>query len=265
LGTQIFQQSQELYFSLTESGGRGALTKLLENSIEHLQKLFPPLGEFSINVDQYLKQGLSWLLQNLGGFFSNFAKLLTSAFIFLISLYYLLKDSSKLRKAVTALSPLADTDDEIILKKLKLAVDSVVRGNITIALIQGALTALGFTLFGVPNAILWGTVTAIAAIIPGIGTALVLIPAIVFLFLSGNTFSAFGLLLWGILAVGLIDNFLGPKLVGRGMQLHPLIVFLSVLGGLIFFGPLGFLLGPLTLSLCFVVLDIYLPRRGHES
>ena len=84
-----------------------------------------------------------------------------------------------------------------------------------------------------------------------------LTPAILFLFLTGEVFSGVGLIVWGVVAVGLVDNFLGPKLVGRGMQLHPLIILLSVLGGIGFFGPIGLLLGPLTISLLFTLLDIY--------
>ncbi len=268
LGIQIFQEAQQFYSSLTAGGGKDTILNIFRDLTENLQSAgwrIPATSEFSINIDQYLKQGLSWLLQNLGAIFSNFAKLLVSSFIFLIALYYLLKDGQKLKKIVVALSPLADTDDETIFKKLELAVNSVIQGNLTIVFIQGILTAVGFAIFGVPNAVLWGTVTAIAALIPGIGTALVLIPAIIFLFLSGNTFSALGLLVWGVIAVGLIDNFLGPKLVGRGMQLHPLIVFLSVIGGIVFFGPIGFLLGPLTVSLLFALLAIYFSLRTHDG
>ncbi len=257
LGTQIFHEAQQLYSSLADNGGKETILNIFNGLVSSFQGFFPTTSAFSISPDQYLKQGLGWLLQNLGAIFSNFTKILISSFIFLIALYYLLKDGHTLKKKIIALSPLTDTNDEAIFKKLELAVNSVIKGNLTIAFIQGVLTAVGFAIFGVPNAVLWGTVTAVAALIPGIGTALVLIPAIIFLFLSGNTLSALGLLAWGVTAVGLIDNFLGPKLVGRGMQMHPLIVFLSVIGGIIFFGPIGFLLGPLTASLLFALLDIY--------
>ena len=92
-----------------------------------------------------------------------------------------------------------------------------------------------------------------------------IIPAIIIQFLIGNTFAGVGLLLWGITAVGLVDNFLGPRLVGRGMQLHPLAVFIAVLGGLSFFGPLGFLLGPLALSICLAFIDIYFSLKNKIS
>ncbi|OQW98324.1 MAG: hypothetical protein BWK74_04780, partial [Desulfobacteraceae bacterium A6] len=144
-------------------------------------------------------------------------------------------------------------------------INSVIKGNLTVAVIQGALTSAGFAVFGIPNAVLWGSVTAIAALIPGVGTSLVLIPAILFLFLSGKFLSGFGLLAWGAGAVGLVDNFLGPKLVGRGMQMHPFIILLSVLGGIGFFGPIGFLLGPLAISLLFAFLEIISSVKLQEK
>lgn len=266
LGTQIFQEAQQLYSSLAEGGGKNAILNILNDLSDSLQNYFPATQEFSVNIDQYLKQGLSWLLQHLGSVLGSFAKMAVSSFLFLVALYYLLKDGQKLKRAVIALSPLLDTDDEAIFQKLETAVDSVIKGSLLIAFMQGALTAVGFVIFGIPNAVLWGSVTVIAALIPGIGTALVLAPAILFLFLKGDAISGVGLTVWGVTAVGLIDNFLGPKLVGRGMQLHPMIILLSVLGGIGFFGPIGFLLGPLTISLLFALLDIYssLTRKGKS-
>ena len=247
LGIHIFQEAMQLYSSLVSNGGATDLFK----------RFFPIPIEFSIDFNQYLKQGLNWLLQHLGSLFSNVAKIMVSVFIFLVALYYLFKDGQKLKRVVIALSPLQDIHDETILNKLKLAINSVIKGNLVVAFVQGILTAIGFTIFGVPNAALWGSVAAIAALIPGIGTALVLIPAILYLFLSGKTIFAVGLLLWGVTAVGLVDNFLGPKLVGQGIRLHPFLILLSILGGIGFFGPLGFLLGPLVLSLLFALLEIY--------
>ncbi len=265
LGIQIFQEAQRLYFSLTDGGGKDVVFSIFNSLINTLQKYFPGIQEFSLNIDQYVKQALSWLIQHLGSIFGSFARIAVSSFIFLISLYYLLKDGHRLKGLLVSLSPLIDTDDEIIFKKLELAVNSVVKGNLTIAFTQGVLTAIGFALFGVPNAVLWGTVATIAALIPGIGTALVFTPAIIFLFFTSGLFYGFGLLAWGIGAVGLIDNFFGPKLVGRGMRVHPLIILLSVLGGLAFFGPIGFLFGPLTISLFFALLDIYFSLRTREN
>ena len=256
LGTQILQEASGFYASLTAGGGATEFSRGVSDVLQSLAK-YSPVPIEALDVDEHLKHGLSWLLQNLGSLFANVAKAIAGIFIFLIALYYLFKDGHKLKRAVVVLSPLKDTYDETIFSKLALAINSVVRGNLAVAIIQGILTAVGFTIFGVPNAVLWGSVAAITALIPGIGTALVIFPAIIFLFISGEALSAFGLLLWGVMAVGLIDNFLGPKLASRGMRLHPFLILLSIFGGIGFFGPIGFLLGPIILSLLFALLEIY--------
>lgn len=257
IGMRILGESQQIYFSLSAGDARDSIISAFKLLTDGLQAVFPGLQEASFDFNQYFKSGLEWLLQHLGGVFSSVVKMIGNSFIFLLVLYYMLKDGAKFKKAIIALSPLPDTDDTAIFNRLELAINSVVKGSMTVAVIQGVLVALGFSIFGVPNAVLWGTVAAVAALIPGIGTALVLAPAIVFLYLSGDVFQALGLLAWGVTAVGLIDNFLGPKLVGHKMQMHPILVLLAIFGGIAFFGPIGFLLGPLTVSFVFALLDIY--------
>lgn len=257
LGIQIFEEAQQLYAFLAGESGKSAVLNIFSGLQNKLQNYFPAVQEFTFDIDQYLKQGLGWLIQHLVSVFGGLTKLAASSFLFLMALYYLLKDGQKLKTAIVALSPLNDVNDEAIFEKLEMAINSVVKGNLLIALVQGVLASVGFAIFGVPNAVLWGSVTAIAALIPGIGTALMIIPTVLFLFFKGEVFSGVGLIIWGVGAVGLIDNFLGPKLVGRGMRLHPLFILLSVLGGIAFFGPVGFLMGPIVMSLLFALLDIY--------
>lgn len=260
LGTQVAQEAEQLYAALSAEKGTELIARGLE-SIENMIAAFIPVGDFSgeaaADIDTYLERGLEWLLGHLGSVFSSIAALLLNFLIFFIALFYLLRDGALFKQRLIELSPLANVDDHMIFSRLETAVNSVVKGNLSIALIQGLLTAIGFTIFGVPNAILWGTVAAIAALIPGLGTALVILPAVMYLFIIESSAPAVGLIIWGILAVGLIDNFLGPRLVGRGMKMHPLFVLLAVLGGIIFYGPLGIFLGPLTLSFLFALLSIH--------
>ena len=106
------------------------------------------------------------MLQHIGPLFANVAKAMVGIFIFLIALYYLFKDGHKLKTAVVALSPLQDIHDETIFDKLVLAINSVIKGSLAVAFIQGILTAVGLAIFGVPNAVLWSSVAAITALIP---------------------------------------------------------------------------------------------------
>lgn len=258
LGTLVLKESAELYQTLIK-GENGGLIGTIRLAAENLRNILPV--NFDLDINQYAKQGLESLILNLGDIFSSFAKILINTLVFLISFFFLLKDGGRLKNYFVILSPLDDKDDEMIVKRLESAVLATVKGSLTIGLIQGALSGIGFALFGVPNPALWGSTAAIAALIPGVGTSLILVPAIFYLLLTGHTLAGLGLLAWGLTAVGLIDNLLGPKLIGRGMHLHPLIVFLAVLGGLSFFGPLGFLLGPLAISLCLALIDIYLSLK----
>lgn len=258
---QIAGEAQNLYASITDGGGETYLNTVIKSASDVSARYFPSLAlsgtDLSASVDQYVKDGLAWIVHNLGGAFGGVARLLLSLFIFLIALYYFLRDGERLKRTLIDASPLADTDDNAVLTRLEQAINSVIRGSLTIALIQGVLTGIGFALFGVPNGVLWGVVAALAALIPGVGTSLVLAPGVAYLFVTGATTPAIGLLIWSVVAVGLIDNLLGPKLVGKGMKIHPLIVLLSVFGGLAFFGPAGIFLGPLCTSLLFALVSIH--------
>lgn len=259
---QIVNDAQQAYASLSSGTGRTYLNTVFQYINDIATRYTPSLAlpaasEFSISIEQWIKSGLQWLIQNLGGASGWITRFVGNLFVFLIALYYLLRDGATLRQLIMRMSPLADADDEIVFTRLKLAIHSIIRGSLIIALIQGILTGLGFAFFGVPNSVLWGVVAAFSALIPGIGTSLVLVPGIIYLFVTGAMIPAIGLLVWSGIAVGLIDNFLGPRLVGKGMRLHPLMVLLSVFGGLAFFGPVGVFLGPLCISLLFALLSIY--------
>lgn len=260
LGSQIFKETSQMYQAFVGEG-KGVSSKSIEYVIGQIQSALPIPQGSDINLSEYVTKGLGWLIQNFVLIFSSFAKIMFDALVFVIAFYFFIKDGGKLKEYLINLSPLADKDDEFVVSKLKTSVTSVVKGNLAISVIQGLLTGVGFTIFGVPNAALWSVVAAVAALVPGVGTALVVVPAVAFLYFTGNTFGWIGLFIWGATAVGLIDNLLGPKLIGRGMEVHPLAVFLSVLGGLAFFGPLGFLLGPLAMSICLALIDIYLSLK----
>lgn len=256
LALQILQEAWQVYAFLAQNEN-GGLMAIAKDAIENLKTILPIPAEASSDLNQYLTQGLSWIIQHLGVFFSSVTQLALHTFLFVFSFYYILKDGSEIRKGIIAISPLADSDDEFIFQKLHSAINSVVRGNLLVALIQGGLAGIGFLVFGIPNPLLWSSVAVIAALIPAVGTAIITIPAVIFLAFIGSTAPAIGLLIWGVFVVGLIDNILRPKLVERGMEIHPLLILLSVLGGIVFFGPIGIILGPLTLSLFVALFQTY--------
>jgi predicted PurR-regulated permease PerM len=261
VGTQIGLEARDLYIDLKAGDLRDSAEMWARQIEGAIVARFPAAESYFANAysdfQMYAESALQWLIQHLAGAFSGVAAGVLKFLLFFVALYYLLRDGPALKEKIVSLSPLSDSYDESVFDRLGLAVNSVVRGNLLIALVQGTLTAIGFTLFGVPHSILWGSTAAIAALIPGVGTGLIFVPTILFMYVSGEAGSAIGLAIWGIFAVGLVDNFLAPQLIGRGIKLHPFLVLLSVLGGLALFGPVGIFLGPLSVSLLFALLSIY--------
>jgi predicted PurR-regulated permease PerM len=251
---QLVDEVRNLYVAITTQENLGAVNDLVQYVEKQIGLYFP---DYSANIGQYLQQAVGWAAQNIGSFFQSVGNLLVGLLLSLLAFYYFLKDGHRLKKFFIKISPLPDKDDEKIINKMKTAINSVIRGSLLVAILQGLSTGIGFAIFGIPNATLWGSLAAVAALIPTFGTGLVLIPAIIYLLITGDILQAFGLTVWGATAVGLIDNLLGPHLMKRGIAIHPFIILLGVLGGLSFFGPVGFLVGPLIISLLYALLDIY--------
>jgi predicted PurR-regulated permease PerM len=174
-----------------------------------------------------------------------------------ITLYFFLKDGRKFLDYIIRLSPLDDVYDLKIFNRVGSMMTSVVRGVLLIAIVQAFLVGIGFYIFGVPNAVLWGTVTVVASLLPFIGTGLVVFPGVLYLLITGNLFAAIGLAIWGTFLVGLIDNLLMPLLYSKSTKVHPIIILFAVLGGIYAFGPLGFLVGPMAVSFFIAILEIY--------
>lgn len=210
-----------------------------------------------IDAIEYIKQATTWLAGNVGAIFAGTASTVFLFFIAMIGSFYLFRDGREFTKKLVIISPLPDDEDELILERMSKAVRSVAMGTVLVALIQGTLTGFGFWLFGFERAILWGAIASFGALIPGVGTTIVFIPAILFSIFTGSYLVAIGLAVWAMFAVGLIDNLLGPYLMSRGNAMHPFIILLAVLGGISVFGPIGFIVGPVVVSLFTVLLELY--------
>ncbi len=258
---KIYSEIQTLYALLTDESGRSQVIDSLNNvsaSMSHaLFDLFPAYSFDSLNITEYFKSILEWIFANLDTVFRGLAKVAGYAFVFMLALFYFLRDGRIIKKNFISWSPLLDSYDEYITKVLKQAIKSIFAGTVVVSLIQGTLTGIGFAIFGIPAPAVWGSIAAVAAFIPGIGTSLVLIPGVIYLFIFNGFPPALGLAIWGAVAVGLIDNIVGPYLINRGINVHPFLILISVLGGLVVFGVVGFLLGPLILAFLFALLEIY--------
>lgn len=200
---------------------------------------------------------LNWLQDSFGDIVGRTANFFFQAFIFFIALYYLLVDRIKIYKEALRLSPLNDKTDANIVRRIVKTIRAVVLGALTIAVVQAIIATIGLWIFGVPQALLWGSLVVIAAQIPMLGAALIMVPSIAYLALTGHMAAAIGLTIWAIVFVGLIDNVLSPYLVGSKTKMPELLVLVAILGGIQLFGPIGFILGPTVLAGVLVVVDLY--------
>lgn len=260
IGALVFNQSQDLYHTVANSGSAKPFLNSLETNIN---KVLPE--GMSVDVNKKITEFVSYVSSNIANIFTTTVSAFFSFILMLLIIFYFLKDGAEWRKAIIVLSPLGDKDDEKIIARLAQAVNGVIKGSLLIALAQGTLMGFGLWIFGIENAALWGVVAAITSLVPTLGTALVSVPAIIFLFASGQTFSAVGLLIWAVVMVGMIDNFLGPLIVGKKIHISSFLILFSVLGGISLIGPVGLLVGPLTVSLLYTLISIYRNEfKAHE-
>ena len=252
MSSLVIREVVDFYQELeTAEGGLQTTILSLESN---LQTIVPG---FKIDLTKQVESGAIWITGNLGAIFASTLSTLFIFFISLIGSFYFFRDGRELLQLVIKASPLPDHEDRVILNRLARAIRAVATGTVLVAIIQGSLVALGFTIFGIERAILWGSFASVGALIPGVGTTVITLPAIVYLFFTGEMYSAIGLLIWSMLIVGLVDNFIGPYLISRGNNLHPFIILISVLGGIVLMGPIGFVIGPVTVTLFVVLLEVY--------
>jgi predicted PurR-regulated permease PerM len=148
-------------------------------------------------------------------------------------------------------------DEERMLDKFTSVTRATLKGGAVIGLLQGGLAGAAFALVGIQSALFWATLMAVLSIVPGVGTAIVWVPAVIILATGGHYGQAIGLALFCVLVVGSVDNFLRPRLVGQDTRMHELLIFFGTLGGILMFGPAGIIIGPIVAALFVTVWEIY--------
>ncbi len=208
---------------------------------------------------------LEIVVPSLNNFLSSAATALFGAifegfigvFILLYVLYYALIDGPRWLQAASDMLPMPSGHRRLLFYEVGNVIKAVMYGSVLTAVIQAALAAMGFALFGVSNVALWGSITFILALLPIVGPPLVWLPWGLVLILQGETFNGVGLLIYGAIMVSTLDNFIRPKLIGDRAHVHPVIVLIGVLGGLVVFGFSGFILGPVILAMFITIADLY--------
>jgi predicted PurR-regulated permease PerM len=177
--------------------------------------------------------------------------------VLLYTMYFFLTDGPGLLDTILGYVPLAASDKQHMLDRFVSVTRATLKGTVLIGAAQGALAGLAFWVVGIDGAIFWGSVMTVLSIVPGIGGALVWVPATIILLVTGHVWQGVALGLFCALVVGSIDNVLRGMLVGRDTQMHELLIFFSTLGGLLVFGAMGFILGPILAALFVTVWEMF--------
>jgi predicted PurR-regulated permease PerM len=268
LGYLVTQQSVSLYqnlhdnpdslaqvnMKLVEFQARPAVQRLL-----NLSRKWFGVGE--INLQEYYRDALSsvskFLLERGPEFLKNVGAMVLDFLLIFITMFFLFRDGPQLIEVFRSASPLPEIYESELIRKFQDVSYATLFGSLLSAAANGACATLLFLVLGLPAPLFWGAAVAMASLVPIVGSGLVWIPWGAYLVLSGQTTRAIILMAIGMLVIGSVDNVLKPLIIKGRTDMHPLLVFLSVLGGLEAFGFLGILLGPLIVALFLSFLNFY--------
>ena len=234
------------------------------NIHDWLARRFPSLAAYIPSQEQ-LMENFGTAAKSTGGLLvaaasrmtSGTATFLLNLFVMVYALFFFLRDGEKIMEKIFYYMPLNHEDEKRMLDQLTSITRATLKGTIVVGILQGALIGFAFWLAGIDSAAFWGTVMAILSMLPIVGAPLVWVPAIVYLFLSGQILAGVLLSAWCAAVVGVIDNVLRSVLVGSDAKMPDLLILVGTLGGLFLFGPIGFIVGPIVCGLFLTIWDIY--------
>jgi predicted PurR-regulated permease PerM len=237
----------------------------LQHLWEDLPHRYPGLQEWiawvQAQVTPVLSGGISQLAGGantlLQGVLSRVTRAAVDLGLFLLILFFLLRDGARLKAELSPISPFSEEQEQQIFEHLDRTIKGALQAVVVVPVAQGILAGIGFMIFGVPSPLLWGTAVILAATVPLVGSPLGWVPACVYLLVRGDTGPALGLLVYSTVVVSGSDNVVKPLLLRGSARIHPLLGFLSILGGVLTFGVFGFLIGPVILSLVLSAIRIY--------
>lgn len=212
----------------------------------------------ALALSTLVDRGAKYLLDHYSAILGGLGSLIVKFFIMIFSMFFFFRDGERFVDELKKLVPLNPRYEDMVLAKLKEVTYATFYGVFATGISQGLCAAVIFYFLGIQNPILWGTATAVFSLIPVVGTAAVWVPMAVYLMISGAVVKGVVLLVLGGTVIGLVDNIVRPLIIeGKSAGMHLLLVFFSLLGGLMLFGPAGLIIGPLIAATLVTFLEIY--------
>lgn len=261
----LANEAYDLYLTARDAVSNNPIQELIDNSkvIEKINDILMNFGikitadEISGSVTELGRAVGLFLYQQARSMTANIVNFVVNFCFMLLIVFYLLIDSQRLVSFIVGLSPLPDDQDEKLIQKFKDMAAAILLGNGLGGLIQGTLGGIVFAFFGFRSPFLWGVIMALLAFLPIVGVGVVFMPAALYLILQGRLAAGIFFIVFYIVLSGGIEYLFKPKLVGKRVQMHTLLVFLSIIGGLKLFGILGIIYGPLVVTAFLTLTDIY--------
>jgi predicted PurR-regulated permease PerM len=184
--------------------------------------------------------------------------------VMLYLLFFLLKDGAVIVHQALEALPLSRYVKHHLFAKFATVSRATVKGTVVVAVVQGVLGGIGFSIVGIDGSILWGALMAFLSLIPAVGSAIVWVPAAIFLFSTGQMWQGFFIVGFFVVIVGLVDNLLRPLLVGKDTKMPDYLILITTLGGMEIYGINGFVIGPLIAAL-FIACWNLLSGKDHQG
>jgi len=248
VATQAVQVSQGAEAWFLEEGRIGQFRNLVDR-VPFADRILPQGDQVAEQLRSAAGRTGPFLLGALAALFRGTLQFLLQLFVLLYAFYYFLLDGPGILRRVLDRVPLAPDQKEELLERFLSVTRATLRGSLLIGLIQGGLGGLAFWVAGVPGPALWGMIMVVLSILPAVGAAVIWVPAVAYLVLMNQMAAGIALLVWCATVVSLVDNLLRPRLIGRGARMSDLLILLSTLGGILLFGAVGFIVGPIVAAL----------------
>ena len=213
-----------------------------------------------LDLGQMGQQLAGTMARSIAPLLARSVGLISQVGVLLLALFFFLQDEVILVNGARSLLPFSAGETDALIARVSATVRATVYGRLLISIVQGSLGGVIFALVGLPAALLWGTVMILLSLLPVFGAFLVWVPASLFLVAQGNWIRGIIVAVWGFAVIHPVDNLLYPVLVGERIGLHPLVLFVAFVGGLVVFGPAGLIIGPCLMSLVAGLAEVWRTR-----
>jgi predicted PurR-regulated permease PerM len=250
VGAAVTQEAAALYLRIAE--GNVGVDGLLRETQEHVPQIMGLLERFGIDPSRIGSQiseaavaASRLVASSVLSIGQDTLRATVFFFLMLYLLYFFLRDGPRLLEGLVRALPLGDQRERLLLGRFAEVSRATIKGTIVVGAVQGAIGGIAFAMLGIGAPVLWGTVMALASIVPAVGPALVWAPAAIILLANQQLVAGLVLIAVGVFVIGLVDNLLRPILVGRDTRMPDYLILLSTLGGLAGFGLAGIIIGPI--------------------